>query len=105
PLDEATKCALISMDSTLKSNLSVGLPLDLVVYREGSFSSDQHICIDDHNPYFRMIRSTWGQRLREVFEGIEDPHWAGGGSDSPLRTVSDRYEPLRKVTNPGQLIV
>jgi putative proteasome-type protease len=37
PLDEAAKCALVSMDSTLKSNLSVGLPLDLLVYREGSF--------------------------------------------------------------------
>jgi len=104
-LDQATECALISMDSTLKSNLSVGLPLDLVVYREGSFASDQHICIDEHNPYFRMIRSTWGERLREVFEGIEDPHWAGGSSDTPLRTGSSRYEPLRKVTNPGQLIV
>jgi putative proteasome-type protease len=32
PLDEAAKCALVSMDSTMKSNLSVGLPLDLVVY-------------------------------------------------------------------------
>jgi putative proteasome-type protease len=37
PLDEAAKCALVSMDSTLKSNLSVGLPLDLLVYRAGSF--------------------------------------------------------------------
>jgi putative proteasome-type protease len=52
-----------------------------------------------------MIRSTWGERLREVFEGIEDPHWAGGSSATPLRTGSNRYEPLRKVTNPGQLIV
>jgi putative proteasome-type protease len=105
PLDEATKCALISMDSTLKSNLSVGLPLDLVVYREGRYASDEHICIDEQNPYFRMIRSTWGQRLREVFEGIEDPHWNGGPVDTPLRTQSERYEPLRKVTHPGQLIV
>ncbi|MBM3388392.1 MAG: peptidase [Betaproteobacteria bacterium] len=105
PLDEATKCALISMDSTLKSNLSVGLPLDLVVYREGRFASDEHICIDEQNPYFQMIRSTWGQRLREVFEGIEDPHWVSGPGDTPLRTESERYEPLRKVTHPGQLIV
>ena len=105
PLDEATKCALISMDSTLKSNLSVGLPLDLIVYREGCFASDQHVCIDEHNPYFRMIRSTWGQRLREVFEGIEDPQWNGGETAAPLRSASERYEPLRKVTHAGQLIV
>ena len=70
PLDEAAKCALVSMDSTLKSNLSVGLPLDLVVYKEGALQSDDIVCIDEANPYFAMIRGTWGQRLREVFEGI-----------------------------------
>ena len=83
PLDEAAKCALVSMDSTLKSNLSVGLPLDLLVYREGDFCSDHVVCIDEHNPYFRMIRSTWGQRLHEVFEGIDDPRWDGGDADAP----------------------
>ena len=50
PLAEAAKCALVSMDSTLKSNLSVGLPLDLLVYRQGSFQSEQIVCIDENNP-------------------------------------------------------
>jgi putative proteasome-type protease len=104
-LDEAAKCALISMDSTLKSNLSVGLPLDLVVYREGAFRSDQIVCIDEGNPYFAMIRGTWGQRLRQVFEGIEDPQWNGGQTAFPLRAGSDRYEPMRKITAPDEKIV
>ena len=47
PLDEAAKCVLVSMDSTLKSNLSVGLPLDLVVYEADRFESAQIVCIDD----------------------------------------------------------
>ena len=105
PLDEAAKCALVSMDSTLKSNLSVGLPLDLLVYREGEFRSDHHVCIDEHNPYFRMIRNTWGQRLHEVFEGIDDPRWDGGDAVHPLMTKSERYEPMRKITQPGERIV
>ena len=104
-LDEAAKCALVSMDSTLKSNLSVGLPLDLLVYREGSFKSDEHVCIDEHNPYFRMIRETWGQRLREVFEGIDDPRWDGGDAAHPLMTGSTRFEPMRKIANAGERIV
>jgi putative proteasome-type protease len=104
-LDEAAKCALVSMDSTLKSNLSVGLPLDLLVYREGRFASDEHVCIDEHNPYFRMIRETWGQRLREVFEGIDDPRWDGGDAAHPLMAGSARFEPMRKITNPGERIV
>ncbi len=105
PLDEAAKCALVSMDSTLKSNLSVGLPLDLLVYREGTLQSDELVCIDEQNPYFQMIHNTWGQRLREVFEGIDDPQWDGSASTHPLRVDSARFEPMRKVAHPGEKIV
>ncbi|MFN7727409.1 MAG: peptidase [Rubrivivax sp.] len=104
-LDEAAKCALVSMDSTLKSNLSVGLPLDLLVYREGTLSSDQVVCIDEQNPYFQMIHSTWGQRLREVFEGIDDPVWNGDAATHPLMGDTGRFEPMRKITHPGERIV
>jgi len=94
----------VSMDSTLKSNLSVGLPLDLLVYREGTFASDEHVCIDEHNPYFQMIHNTWGQRLREVFLSIDDPL---GETDTvhPLIVPSARYGAMRKITNPGEKIV
>jgi putative proteasome-type protease len=105
PLDEAAKCALVSMDSTLKSNLSVGLPLDLLVYQAGSLQCSQVVCIDENNPYFRMIHSTWGQRLREVFESIDDPQWDGGASAHPLLAPSTRYETMRKITHPGERIV
>jgi putative proteasome-type protease len=104
-LDEAAKCALVSMDSTLQSNLSVGLPLDLLVYREGELRSEQIACIDDQNPYFQMIHRTWGQRLREVFEGITDPAWFGGIAQYPLCAQSERYEPMRKITRPEDRIV
>ncbi len=105
PLDEAAKCALVSMDSTLKSNLSVGLPLDLLVYEEGTLQCNQIVCIDDHNPYFRMIHDTWGQRLREVFESIDDPRWDGGDTAHPLMSPLHRHEPMRKITHPGERIV
>ena len=104
-LDEAAKCALVSMDSTLKSNLSVGLPLDLLVYEQGALASNQIVCIDEQNPYFRMIHDTWGQRLRQVFESIDDPQWNGGDATHPLCAPSVRYEPMRKITHPGEKIV
>ena len=105
PLDEAAKCALVSMDSTLKSNLSVGLPLDLLVYEAGSLKSNQIVCIDEQNPYFQMIHNTWGQRLREVFESIDDPCWDGSDSTHPLMSPLQRHEPMRKITHPGERIV
>jgi putative proteasome-type protease len=104
-LDEAAKCALVSMDSTLKSNLSVGLPLDLVVYEKDRFQTDNIVCIDDNNPYFKMLRGTWGQKLREVFEGIEDPMWNGGATEVPLCVNALRSKPIKKITNEHEKLI
>ena len=103
PLAEAAKCALVSMDSTLKSNLSVGLPLDLAVYEANSFTCNKLVCIDEDNPYFRMLRSNWGERLRAVFDSIEDPQWFGGNSTVPL--VMDKPSPIKKITTPEEKLV
>lgn len=105
PLDEAAKCALVSMDSTLKSNLSVGLPLDMAVYEADLLQSDKITCIDENNPYFRMVHSTWGQKLREVFDSIEHPTWDGGPTSVPLICDSARSLPLRKITNPKEKLI
>ena len=105
PLDEAAKCALVSMDSTLKSNLSVGLPLDLVVYEADKLETDRVICIDRDNPYFEMLHSSWGERLRQVFDSIEDPQWNGGQTTIPLRVESKRHPALRKIGSPLERLI
>jgi len=105
PLDEAAKCALVSMDSTLKSNLSVGLPLDLVVYEANTFHTDKIVCVDEHNPYFQMLHGSWGQKLREVFDSIEDPMWTGGATTIPLMVNSGRSLPLRKIASPHEKLI
>ena len=105
PLDEATKCALVSMDSTLKSNLSVGLPLDLVVYPVGALQSDRVVCIDHDNPYFAMLHESWGERLRQVFDSIEDPQWNGGHTELPLRVAPTRHTPLKKITHSSERLI
>ena len=105
PLDEATKCALVSMDSTMMSNLSVGLPLDLVVYEAGALASDRVVCIDQENPYFEMLHKSWGQRLRQVFDSIEDPQWNGEATDVPLKVCSTRHPPLKKITQADERLI
>ena len=105
PLDEAAKCVLVSMDSTLKSNLSVGLPLDMVVYEANQLQSDKITCIDENNPYFRMVHGTWGQKLREVFDSIEDPTWDGAHTEVPLICNSARSQPLKKISNAKEKLI
>lgn len=76
-LDEVAKCCLISMDSTMKSNLSVGLPLDLLCYERDSFRVTRHKLIDGKDPYFASIRDRWAEQLRKVFNELPDPgYWS-----------------------------
>ena len=98
PLDEAAKCALVSMDSTIKSNLSVGMPLDLVVYEADAFKTDKIICIDHDNPYYQMMHNSWGQKLRQVFDSIEDPVWDDAHTETPIKMPANRHAALRKIS-------
>ncbi|MBP6242323.1 MAG: proteasome-type protease [Hydromonas sp.] len=105
-LDDAAKCALVSMDSTLQSNISVGLPLDLLVYEFDALRVTKFSRITDENPYFQMIHREWGKRLRNTFEEIPPPIW----NAHPDLSVSDDTDQLvrpiiaqrRSNTNPIQ---
>ncbi|TFW19896.1 proteasome-type protease [Duganella callida] len=96
-LDDAAKCALISMDSTLRSNVSVGLPLDLLVYESDRLAVTHFVTIDERNAYFQMIRSTWGDQLKSVFEGLDKPVWnaAPETAGSVLHSANTSGKPLR----------
>ena len=98
PLQEAAKCALVSMDSTLKSNLSVGLPLDLLVYEADTLKADGMISIDENNAYFKMIRIAWGKRLHDVFDSLPDPAWHGESTEYPLTGQAQQALPLAPLT-------
>ncbi len=71
-LNEAAKCALISMDSTIRSNLSVGLPLDLLLYERDALRVAKHVSIEADDPYFNLIHNQWGESLRQVFAELPD---------------------------------
>lgn len=74
-LNEAAKAALVSMDSTIRSNLSVGLPLDLVMVKRDRYEIARHINIDSENEYFHGLRDRWSDALREAFAELPEPDW------------------------------
>lgn len=74
-LTDAAKCALISMDSTLKSNLSVGLPLDLLCYRKDSLRAEGRVSIDASHPFFSELRKLWGERIKQAFVELPALDW------------------------------
>jgi putative proteasome-type protease len=74
-LEDALKCVLISFDSTIRSNVSVDLPVDVMVYHKDKFTMDcRHRVVKD-DPYFLSVRQHWGEGLRKVFAEIPNPDW------------------------------
>ena len=76
---EAAKCVLVSFDSTMRSNISVGLPIDLVIYDNNSLKLRVQRRIDESDAYFNMIHNAWGEGLRRVFAQLPNPDWNGDG--------------------------
>lgn len=68
--EETVKLLLVSFDSTVKSNLSVGLPLDLLYYANDSFCVGYQKRIEQDDPYFRSISEGWGEALKTAFKSL-----------------------------------
>jgi putative proteasome-type protease len=71
-LGEAAKLALLSFDSTLRSNLSVGLPIDLLIYERDSLDVKRQMRIEQEDEYFHKLSSAWSEALRTAFAQIEE---------------------------------
>ncbi len=87
PLSEAVKLGLIAMDSVMRSNVAVGLPIDLIsVRRDGFVGSQRHIAEDD--PYFDDLSRRWNEVLNDAHRAVEAPPWMSGeGGDAPDTAV------------------
>jgi putative proteasome-type protease len=68
--EDAAKLLFVSFDSTVKANLSVGLPLDLQVYEKDSFKPGLTRRIDSDDRYFQMISNGWGEALKRAFKSL-----------------------------------
>ncbi len=71
-LGEAAKLVLLSFDSTLRSNLSVGMPIDMLLYNTDSFSTDRTTRIEQDDPYFQKLSHGWSEKLRTAFGELEE---------------------------------
>ncbi len=72
-LDDALKISLVSVDSTMRSNLSVGMPLDVLVTRRDSCDAQLAYRIEPDEPYFKDLRQRWSAALRAAHAAIPPP--------------------------------
>ena len=75
-LETATLCAMVSMDLTMNSNMTVGPPVEVTVYPAGSFSLDRYYRFDEHSEYLRELRRSWDSNLKDAFSKLPPIAWA-----------------------------
>jgi putative proteasome-type protease len=74
-LMDATKCVLVSFDSTMRSNLSVAMPIDLVCYRRDSLKVEMRRRLDPGDAYFTSLSAEWSRGVRKVFAELPEFPW------------------------------
>lgn len=75
PLADVAKCVLVSFDSTMRSNLWVGMPIDMIRYERDEFIVRMRRRFDEGDPYFRELSREWSRGTRRVFRGLPDLVW------------------------------
>ena len=74
-LADATKCILVSFDSTMRSNMSVGMPIDLVCYERDSLAVRMRRRFDQGDAYFTALGASWSEGVRKVFRDLPELEW------------------------------
>ena len=74
-LTDATKCILVSFDSTMRSNLSVGMPIDLVCYERDSLEIRKRRRFNEGDAYFTALSADWSEGVRKVFRELPELEW------------------------------
>lgn len=74
-LNDGIKLCLLSMDATIRSNLTVGMPIDVLVYRRDTLQVTYRQRLREHDTYYTMLRERWGEALREAYRSIPSPDW------------------------------
>lgn len=74
-LEDAARCALVSLDSTMRSNLSVGPPVDLVIYRANSLKVERQISLRPEMPFFQALKQSWNEGINRAYHDLPLFEW------------------------------
>lgn len=83
PLETAALCALVSMDSTMRSNLAVGPPVEILLYKADEFVLSNYNRFNEDSEYLRELKKSWDQKLKEAFNLLPPLAWAANWENVP----------------------
>jgi putative proteasome-type protease len=74
-LEDAARCAIVSMDSTIRSNATVGPPIEVLVYERDSFHTNHYIKMEEDDEYLHQVKQVWNETLKQGFSQLPPFHW------------------------------
>jgi putative proteasome-type protease len=77
-LEDAARCALVSIDSTVRSNVAIGPPIEVALYRNDALKLDQHLTLTLESPLYTDIQRAWNEGLQAAFKGLPSFEWERG---------------------------
>jgi putative proteasome-type protease len=86
PLEQAARCALVSINSTIRSNLTVGPPVELLIYSADMLDGGRRLLFSEDHPYYRALGDAWNEGLRQALNGLPAFEWEN--VPQPLQVVA-----------------
>ncbi|MCG5500019.1 peptidase [Ectothiorhodospira lacustris] len=75
PLGDAARCALVSIDSTMRSNVTVGPPIEMIVYERDALTFEHYLCLDADDEYLMDLKRAWDDNIRHAFQDLPRFDW------------------------------
>jgi putative proteasome-type protease len=85
-LEQAARCALVSINSTIRSNLTVGPPVELLIYQANALDDGRRLQFSEDHPYYRALGDAWNEGLRQALNSLPPFEWEG--QPQPLQVVA-----------------
>jgi putative proteasome-type protease len=86
-LEQAARCALVSINSTIRSNLTVGPPVELLIYSADALDGGRRMLFSEDHPYFRSLNDAWNEGLRQALNNLPPFEWEA--QPQPLQVVAN----------------
>jgi putative proteasome-type protease len=86
PLEQTARCALVSINSTIRSNLTVGPPVELLIYNTGMLDGGRRLLFSEDHPYYRALGDAWNEGLRQALNNLPAFEWEN--QPQPLQVVA-----------------
>jgi len=85
-LEQAARCALVSINSTIRSNLTVGPPVELMIYSANALDGGRHLIFQEDDPYYHALGDAWNEGLRQALNNLPPFEWEN--QLQPLQVVA-----------------